>query len=171
MVALVSDDQPPSEPEDQWPSIPLAYEFVRPSYEWLAARLDKIEDKSRALLAFGATATFGVPVLAHSLLDASLVNVRSYWFLAALALFVVAMLLGLIIHIWGSLIIPDIKGMYEQTSYSESEFKHVAVYFAGEAFYSNRSLVNKKGVIVNVIAGALCIETVCLLVWMVMALW
>lgn len=60
--------RPPSQngrsPEERWPALSLAYEFVRPSYEQAGQRLEVVEARIRSLLAFAVSATFATPALA-----------------------------------------------------------------------------------------------------------
>src|SRR5438309_352550 len=43
-----------TKPALQWPGVLFAYEYVQPSYEYVAHRMETIENRIRALLTIGA---------------------------------------------------------------------------------------------------------------------
>ena len=57
---------------DEYPSLDLAYDYVRPSYDLLSRRLDAVENRGRAVLTFASTLTFAMPLLAANLLGSGL---------------------------------------------------------------------------------------------------
>lgn len=152
--------------ESTWPSVSLAYEFVRPSYEFMAHRLDAVEGRIRALLTLAASATFAAPVFVTSIVGKP--DFRSPWLIASLVLFGLTVLLGIAAHMAGSVRVASPRLLYENwLHYSEWEFKKNMVYWAGVDFEANSARVNTKGWIATVIGGILLAEGVCLIVWAV----
>ena len=43
--------------EATWPSVNLAYEFVKPSYDWAIHRLNAVDSRIQTFLAFSSTLT------------------------------------------------------------------------------------------------------------------
>ena len=152
------------QPEQQWPSVDLAYELVIPSYSWLQQRLDAVDSRIQTLQAFTATVTLGAPVLAAAI--AKDINLRSPLFLVAVAIFVGIVIAGAIARVWGNIRLISPKKIYAGwLHHSEWEFKRRAIYFAGEDYAANRSLINAKGNVALGMSAGFLIETGLLLAW------
>ena len=53
---------------EDYPGINLAYDFVRPSYDWATNRLDAMDARLRGIQAFVSGFTLGAPVIAKAAL-------------------------------------------------------------------------------------------------------
>jgi hypothetical protein len=152
------------EAEDKWPSVNLAYEFVKPSYDWLQNRLDAVNDRIEFLLTFSSSVTIAVPVFVKALFDD--VHFGSFWFMAAIGIFVLIAIIGTLGRISSGLKLISPQKLYaEWLSWSEWEFKKNAIYWAGEHFKYNASLVNKKANFALLMSAFLVIEIVFIVIW------
>ena len=152
--------------ESQWPALSLAYEFVKPSYDWAMSRLNAVEGRIQTLLVFAATFTVSAPVLIASL--AKDVSFTSGWFIAALAVFFVNMLVGTIAKVKGGIRVLSIQQMYEQwLDLSESVFKERAIYWAGRDFRANYTVVNTKGRVATVMSILFGVEAFLMVLWII----
>jgi hypothetical protein len=159
-------DERAEAPEVTWPGVPLAYDFVSLSYSWILQRLDAVDSRMQTLQAFAATITLGAPILAASVVKD--VDFRSPWFALALVAFVAVVVTGAVARAWGSVTLITPKVLYDQwLGYSEWEFKKNAIYFAGQHFEANRSLVDRKGWAGLAMTALLLLEVASLLAWMV----
>ena len=68
----------------KYPSVDLAYEFVKPSYDWMLNRFQAIDSKIQGLLTFATAITAAIPVFAKAIH----VNFSSAWFYAAIITYV-----------------------------------------------------------------------------------
>lgn len=150
--------------ETTWPAVHLAYDFVLPSYQWAQQRLDATDLRIQTLQAFAATVTLAAPILAATVVKD--IDLQSAWFIAALALFVVTVVLGAVVRAYGRLELMSPKRLYDRwLGDSEWEFKKDAIYFAGKHFEANRSLINKKGLLADGMTVLFVVETALLLTW------
>lgn len=157
---------PDLKPEERWPAVDLAYEFVRPSYEITMKRLDAIEGRIRAHLTLAASVTFAVPVLAKA--TDRVVRLDSPWLLTALATFVIVVALGVAAGSWGSIRLPDLRQLYEKTLHlSAWEFKRRALYWAADTDEVNTRRLTWKGRIADAMALFIIIEVALLAAWAV----
>ena len=107
--------------EAKWPAVDLAYEFVRPSYDWVQRRLEAVDNRVQMLMAFAASITLAIPVLAVSAIEEP--DFKSVWVFLALANFAVAVVVGAVARLWGGLILVSPKELYQKwLHYSEWEF-------------------------------------------------
>lgn len=152
--------------EATWPGVDIAYDFVSSSYAWILQRLDAIDSRIQTLQAFAASVTLAAPILAASVIKD--VDFRSPWFILALFVFITVVVVGAAARVWGSVKLISPQVLYDQwLHYSEWEFKKNAVYWAGQHFDANRSLVNNKGWAALGMTALLLIEVGLLLAWVV----
>ncbi len=153
----------------QWPSVDLAYEFVAPSYDWAQRRFESIERRIHTLLAFTATLTLGVPVLVTTAVGHA--NFVSIWFIAAVVCAIATLALGM-----AAKILSSVSGMWHlnlDSLYKEwlhlpkREFKMNAIYWAGQHFDANVSLINKMGWLLISMLFLFSVEVALLLGWVV----
>lgn len=161
-----SDDR--AEQEDQYPAVKYAYDFVLPSYQWAIARMDAAVTRIQGLMMFAATVTLGAPVIGRALSDD--VRFSSIWFIGALGLFVLSMILGLIAREYGTLTVTSPGVLYDKALHlSEWEFKRYIVYYAGQHFEHNQRLIEKKSRCGMIMAAMLLAETLAVVMWLVTA--
>lgn len=150
--------------ETQWPAVIRAYDYVLPSYQLLAARFESSDTRLTVVLNFVSSISLGVPLLARAI-DSN-VPFRSRWFVAAMALFVIASIVGLAGRTYGRLTLPDPMMVFEKhLASSEWQFKKDMLYFAGQHFERNREAVRRKGNLSLAVAALLVLEILCLVIW------
>ena len=155
-----------------WPSVDLAYEFVAPSYDWAQRRFESIERRIHTFLAFTATLTIGVPVLATTAVDHA--NFASGWFIAAVACAIATLALGMAAKILSSIAgfqFLDPDSLYKDwLRISEREFKENAVFWAGEHSKKNIALIHKMGLMLGGMHILFSAEVILLLIWVIAAI-
>jgi hypothetical protein len=151
-------------PDEQWPSVGLAYAFVQPSYEWMQRRLDVMEARLQAAQTLLVSITLAVPVFGQMVLQKPVFT--SGWFIAAITCFFAAVGATLCGRIGGVIKLPDPTKLHDLVGYSEWEFRKTLVYRAGEDMASNRALVDWKW---KTMIAAVClaaIEVFCFALWL-----
>jgi len=152
--------------ETTWPGVDTAYDFVIPSYQWILARFEAVSARIQSLQAFATTVTLGVPAVAISIRGD--ITFKSVWFISALLLFLAIVIIGLITRPWGSVILADPQKFYDKwLHFQEWEFKKNAIYWAGEHFAANVSLVNRKARMMTIMTILFLVEAGFLLVWII----
>jgi hypothetical protein len=152
--------------EDKWPSVDLAYDIALLSYDWLQQRLDAVTKKTQFLLTIASSITLATPVFAKALLPN--ISFSSLWFETAIGFFVLTVVVGLIGWMWGGLELISPQKLYEGSlSKSVWEFKKDVVYWAGEHFENNASLVNRRANLAIAVSVFLVLEIVLLVAWIV----
>ena len=156
----------------QWPSVDLAYEFVAPSYDWAQRRFESIERRIHTFLAFTATLTLGVPVLATTAVDHA--NFASGWFIAGMICAIIILLLGIgakaAINLSGIRYL-SLDSLYKEWLHlPEREFKIEAIYWASQHFGANASFISKMGWLLISMLFFFSIEVALLLAWVVATL-
>ena len=148
-----------------YPGIIFAYDFVKPSYDLAVNRFEAAVNRVQALMTFGVTITLGVPLFDTT--TAKTAKFSSRFFIAAMALFVILMIVGLIARVYGRLMLVRPAALYDITHLDEWSFKRHALYYAGENWEHNRKVVEVKSRLSAVVAGLLLEETVSLVLWLV----
>ncbi len=104
--------------EDKWPSVQWAYEFVKPSYEWLQNRFDAVNTRIEFLLTFSSSITLAIPIVVKVLFPD--VNFGSLWFMSAMGIFLLTAIVGILGRIYGGLKLVSLQKLYnEWLNYSE----------------------------------------------------
>jgi uncharacterized membrane protein YadS len=150
--------------EETWPAVGFAYDFVFPSYQMMASRVEAMATRIQAIMTFAATVSLGFPVLGQA------VNKTiSFWsapFLGAIALFVILMCFGVIVRDFGEFMVVSPSKVYATSLHlSEWEFKRDAIHTAGRCFDHNSALANRKAELAKVMSVLLLLEVLCFLAW------
>ncbi len=134
----------PERNEEESPSLALAYEYVRPSYELAFRRLDSIESRLHAVTVLIASFTFAIPALAKAI-NAEL-SFRSPVFYAALAMAVLITGTAAALRLVGGLVVVDPDDFQEDEwrRLSPELFQRWMIYWAGIHFEKNRALIEMK---------------------------
>lgn len=158
------NDEETKQAESQWPSVGLAYDFVKPSYDWLQNRLDAVNSRIEFLLTFASSITVAAPVFVKALF--SDIGFESLWFYAAIVAFVFCAVVGIISRAHSDLKLVSPQKLWDKwLSRSEWEFKKDAIFFAGQHFKHNTSLVNKKANSATVMSMLLVAQIVFIVLW------
>ena len=153
-----------SSPEDRWPSVPFAYDFVVPSYQLMATRLEAIDSRIQGIQTFAATLTLGVPIVGQSIRRD--IHYTSAWFIGVLVVFASIVVLSFVARTRGHLQMASPRLIYERTLHlSEWEFKRDVMYMAGQHFDGNVALINQKGCVGNWLSALVLIETILAACW------
>lgn len=154
------------EPEEEWPRVDLAYEFVLPSYGWAIKRLDAIDGRIQALQALIVSVTLAVPVFARVVLADGSVDFGSRWFVLALVAFGLSVAIGLVARTAGTIKLLNPDKLYERyLDKSRWEFKRGVLYFAGIHSVENHRLVLRKGWAMTAMAALFLGEAIFLVLW------
>lgn len=151
----------------QYPSVDLAYEFVKPSYDWMVTRFDAINSKIQGLLTFSATITVAIPIIVKSISND--ISYNSPWFIGAMFSFFALIIAGIIGMRIGAIALLHPKTLYDKYLHcSHWAFQQRVIYWAGEHFSKNKAIINKKAAIRDIITFILLIEIVCFVLWIVL---
>lgn len=154
--------------EDIRPSIDLAYEYVRPSYEWLQSRLDAANNRLQYIVTLASTITVAAIVLGKAIFTD--ISYSSVWIWLTLVTFVLIAAVAMIGRMLSGMKLTTPKKLFEDwLGLPELEFKKDAVYFAGQHFEYNSALVSKKGRFADVATGCLLLEIAFVATWMIVS--
>ena len=154
-------------PEDEWPSMVRAYDFVLPSYQWLLSRCEAADNRLSALLTVVTTAMFAFPVLARSIRPNAVLDTPVFF--VGVGLLVLASVIGIWARIYGKLNLADPAFLFGATHETDFEFRKNAVFFAGKHLGLNRDVVAVKHKAAAVMSGLLLLGTVVLVRWLSLA--
>jgi len=150
--------------ETQYPSVDLAYEFVKPSYDWMLNRIEAMNSKMQGLLMLATAVTGGIPILAKAIFDN--VDFQSVLFYGAIGLYVLLVVIGTVGLSMGGVKLFHPKLLYEKwLSNSIWEFKKDAIYFAGQNFEDNKKIIDAKSWLRNIMTILLLIELMIVIFW------
>ncbi len=148
----------------QYPGIPLAYDYVRPSYELVARRFEAVEGRLRAVLGIAATLTLAAPVFIAAV--AGHRDPLSPWFLLAAGLFILVLIVGGFGLRSGDLWLLNPNKLYDQTLHLDDlTFKQHLLAWAGEDFERNVRLVRRTAWCADGVIALLLLELACLVGW------
>ena len=140
--------------------------MIPASYEMIAQRIEAVDQRVQSLLAFSVTLTIAVLVI-FSPSRADLGNAKPS-FPVAMAAFCLLIVVGLIARARWHVTLVSPKELYEGwLDLPQNEFKVRSIYWAGEHFEQNVSVVNKKSRLANVMTALFLFEASFLLIWVV----
>jgi len=96
------------ESEDKWPSVNLAYELVKSSYDRIQDSFDAVNNRIEFLLTFSSSVTLAAPIFVKALFND--IDFESSWFIAAIGIFVFTAIVGIIVYP-SPIIVPAISGV------------------------------------------------------------
>jgi hypothetical protein len=144
--------------KDLFPGVDRAYDFVVPSYQLLVARFEAADGRLNNLVTFISSMVVGLPVFARA--------VRPPLFRVAIAVLVVAAMVGISVRLSGRLKLVDPTVLYrEALQETEWEFKKNAIFYAGRHFTANADAIDRKG------DGALITSLLMLVALVIAAAW
>lgn len=151
---------------EQFPSVNLAYDFiVKSSYDQMIKRSEVMDGRMQGFIAYVTTITVAIPAFVAA--THATVAFNSRWFTYALVVFGANVVGGTITRFWGALSVISPKQIFDKwLTYTESEFKTTAIYWAGEDFEKNRVLINFKGNVLSGMAFMLFLEISFLAFWL-----
>jgi len=130
----------------------------------MLARVEAADSRIQALQTFAATATLGLPLFARAIRPD--ISFTSSWFLAALGVFLMTVVFGLVARSWGHIILVNPDVIYQRwLHFYDWEFRKTAIYWAGKHFETNAALVNAKGWMGVIMSAFLGLEVLLLVAW------
>ena len=152
--------------ESQYPSTDLAYDFVKPSYDWMVTRFEAINSKIQGLLAFAVTITAALLIITKAIF--SDIAFSSPWFYVAMTAFVFLVVTGIVGLRIGSIMLLSPKILYDKyLHYPHWKFKQRVIYWAGEHFNKNKNIIDKKACFRDTMTIFLLVEILCICLWIV----
>jgi len=150
----------------EYPSLDLAYDYVRPSYDLLSRRLDAVENRGRAVLTFAGTLTFAMPLLAANLLGAGTRHLDSPWFLLASAAFAGIIVCGVMLSSGVDFLLPSPRALFEeQLDVEPDQFKVNQLAYAAEDFVANTRLITRQSQTTSIAAILMLLEAAAFGMW------
>ena len=151
---------------DEYPSLDLAYDYSRPSYDLLSRRLDAVENRGRAVLTFASTLTFAMPLLAANLLGSGIRHLDSPWFLTAIGAFTGIIICGVMLSSGVDFLLPSPKQLLEeQLDVQPDQFKVNQLSYAADDFVSNTRLITRLARTTSIAAILLLVEAAAFGMW------
>jgi hypothetical protein len=143
-------------------SIDLAYDIAVDSYEPLVKRLDTMDGRLQTIMGFAATTMALVPSIASQ----RNLSFRSYWFCAAVVVFLVIIGVGTHARHHGDIIMLDPGNLFDEWLELEPlEFKKFFIEYAGKNWRDNNALVTWRWRRSVAISYAYFLQVGLLLVW------
>jgi hypothetical protein len=156
-----------NEIEAQYPSVELAYGLVKASYDWLLNRLDAVNSRIEFLLTFVASITVAAPVFVKVVFNDITFGALFY---AAIGVFSFSAIVGIAGRMYSGLKLISPEKVYNKwLMWSEWEFKKNALYWAGQDFNHNASLVNRKANFAIAMSLLLIVGVLLLVLWVALS--
>lgn len=150
--------------ENKWPSVEIAYEFVKPSYDWMQNRLDAVNTRIEFFLTLSSSVTVAAPIFAKALYTD--IEFGAWSFKVAMAVFGLIIATGVWGRIYSGLKLVSPERLYDKwLKWTEWEFKKNAIYWAGKHFKHNASLVNRKANFAIAMGILFALEVVFMVLW------
>ena len=132
-----------SELSSQYPSVDLAYEYVKSSYEIMASRFESANARIQNLLTWAIGITAIIPLFNKLIGETN--GLKSVWFALVLGAFVAVVIVGIIAQRTGGIALADPKILYEKhLHYNQWEFKKNQLFWAGKQFHLNKQAIETK---------------------------
>ena len=153
----------------RYPSIPLAYDFVLPTYDWALRRLESIERRIDILARSAITIALAAPASAFAITRLSgktfhLVLDESAYI--AISASLIAVMWGLVVRQVGSVHVIDLRQVYDKHLHkSPEEFQKDMIYTASEHAIKNEKLSQLKSYCADVMVALFVIEIVAVINW------
>jgi hypothetical protein len=155
--------QQPVKPEDEYPSVDLAYQIAIDSYDSVIRRIDSADGRLQTLITFAGTIGAAVPSVGAS---RGLLHFRSIWFYLAVFSFTSAMIIGFYARFSGTIRLLDPAVFYEKwLRFSLWEFKKNLIFFAAEDFQCNTKLNKRNWDLSIAVLVLFLLEVVFLVLW------
>lgn len=150
-------------PEDEYPSVDLAYQIAIDSYDSVIKRIDSADARLQTLMTFAGTIGAAVPSVGAS---RGLLHFRSIWFYLAVISFTLAMILGFYARFSGTIRRLDPSVFYEKwLRFTPWEFKKNLIFFAAEDFQCNTALNKRNWDLSIAVLVLFLLEVVFLVLW------
>ena len=150
--------------ESKYPSVDLAYEFAKSSYDWMLNRIEAMNSKLQGLLTLATAVTAAMTILAKSIFDN--VDFQSALFRGAIAAYILLVFIGTFGLCKGGVKLVHPKNLYEKwLSNSTWEFKKDTIYFSGQDFEDNNKIIEAKSRLRDAMNIPLLAELLMIICW------
>ncbi len=151
----------------QYPSVGLAYETVKPSYDVMLSRFEAANARIQNLMTWAIGVTGIIPILAKSLLGD--IDFNSLWLLPILLAFVALIIVGISAYRTGRIKLLHPQHLYvDYIQFPEWEYQKWLVYWAGEHFDTNQKYINIKSRYIDIMTVLLGLEVSFLALWVIL---
>ena len=151
----------------EYPSTGLAYEFVKPSYDWMLNRFEAMNSKIQGLLTFATTITVAIPIF-KAVFDG--IHFNSGLFYGAIISYVLSTIIGTLGMSLGKINLVHPMKLYNRwLGDSPWKFQKDSIYFAGQDFEDNNKVIERKNIVRDIMIVLLLSEIICTVIWMVTA--
>lgn len=148
-----------------FPSIDLVYPLAVSAYDTAIKRFDSVDARLQTITAYVAAVSVVVPSIANT----RSIAFTSIWFYLAVALFVVASVLGIYARLYGNLSVLSPKSLFNHwTNKSQIEFKKDLIYFSANDFERNKIIVLNKWRMAVAISVIFLLQVACLFAWVIL---
>lgn len=145
-------------------TVEAAFAFVLPSYQMMLSRYEAADGRLNSLLGTIATLTLAAPLIAKSINPE--INFVSWWFLLAMAAFLVSLVVGIRARVSGFITLPSPRLLYERhLSDPLPEFRRRQIQLAGKHFHKNADAIRGKGNVAIALTVLLGCEIALLVAW------
>jgi len=150
--------------EQKFPSVDLVYPLALASYDVAQKRLEVVEKRLQEILGFAVTVSLGTIALFAN----KNYHFKSFLFALAMLAGLSGLVIGTYARLQGYLVLIKPSVLHEKyLTLSESTFKRYFLYFAGEHWRTNASLINRKGKLTNIAVVFFVLEIILLSLWSV----
>ena len=152
----------------KYPSVDLAYEFVKSSYDWMLNRIEAMNSKIQGLLTLATAMTATMPILTKAMFND--VDFQSGWFYGAITTYLLLVIIGIYGLRMGGVRLIHPKNLYEKwLSDSKWEFKKDIIFFAGQDFETNKKVIDSKSLLRDTMNVLLLVELLIVIFWIAAA--
>ncbi len=146
----------------QYPGVEVAFDLAVDSYDSVIKRLDIMDGRLQTIMAFAATTTAVVPSVA----SARGLTFHSKLLYLAVGCFTLELVLGTYARFTGNVRLLNPATLYEKwLEWEPWEFKKNFIYWAGEDFKDNKTLVEKKWMLSVIVSVLFFLEAALLVAW------
>lgn len=150
--------------EDKYPSVDLGYEIAKESYRVASQRFDVVNNGIDRTLTWMLSFNLGFIAIIYK--DAHALELKSWWFYSAMIVFLLSVVLGLSTKYKRLAITRSPKVIFEEWLHkTEWEFKKDSIYYAGKNYINNKRVIDRNGVISDLIIFLFLIEIILMAVW------
>jgi hypothetical protein len=154
--------------ESQYPSVGLAYESIKSSYDVMISRFEAANARIQNFLTWVIGITAIIPIFTKIIIGTE--NFKSIWFILSLLSFLAVIIVGIVGQRAGTLKLIDPKIIYEKHLYfSQWEFKKNQIYWAGEHFSFNNNSIELKSRYLDILTMLFGLEIVFVFIGLIIA--
>jgi hypothetical protein len=152
-------------PDEQWPAVFRAYDFVIPSYQLMVNRYEAADGRLTQILTLVSTLLFSIPVFAKTIRPQA--SFSSPLFLSAITLLIGAAVIGIVGRQRGRVRLVNPMVLYDKFLHrTDWEFRKDLLYFAGQDFSDNAIAIDRKGQTAALMTGLTVVALLLSAIWL-----